>query len=387
MRKSRKSLGLLQLIDRKKFDALVSKWEADKWVRELKTWELTCALVTIMTTRLGSYREVEQTLGLPHSTFGDAMAKRCPGFFEELCDLILLQIRARTRDRKVKKAIRQILAIDSTECRVHGSLFSTPGWKQKHADGPQAATKLHVVWDVEGEWIDDYIITGVRRGDSPVSLQFELAANKMYVFDRAYNNLNFWLKIVAAGSHFVTRLKDRSIAMLKDCKSVELKLKNRDGVLYEGVYEPNLGTLIQAGIPVEERLKIKFRYVVYRDPETKKVFYFVTSDFRSSAQTIADIYKRRWAVELLFRWLKGHLDIRYLEPRNTNAIKVQLAAAVLTQLLLQLKKIRDGFEGTLWELLRSIRSELIGKSLSGCGAPDGCRWRSATAKNFATGFL
>ena len=88
MQKTRRDRSLWQFIDRKKFDALVAKWEIDKWVRELKTWELTCALVTMMTYRLGSYREIEQALRIPRSTFGDALVKRCHGFFEELCDMI-----------------------------------------------------------------------------------------------------------------------------------------------------------------------------------------------------------------------------------------------------------------------------------------------------------
>jgi len=387
MRKNRKGSGLLQLIDREQFDALVAKWEVDKWVRGFTTWELTCALVTMMAVQLGSYRDIEKALGIPRSTFGDAMTKRCHGFFEELCELILGQIRARTRDRKIKKAVRQLLAIDSTECRVHGSLFSTPGWKQKSADGRKASIKLHVVWNVDGQWVDDYIITGGRRGDSPVSFQFELAPNKIYVFDRAYNDINFWLKIIDAGSHFVTRLKSASIALLKEGKSAVIKNKNRDGVLHDGIYEPNLGSLVAAGVPSEIRSTVKFRYVVYRDPETKRVFYFVTSDFRTSAQKIADTYKRRWAVELLFRWLKGHLDIRYLEPKSPNAIKVQIAAAVLTQLLLQLKKIVIHYAGTLWELLRSLRTTLVRKSLSESGVPDECRWNSPVVANFASGFL
>lgn len=378
MRKNRKDLELWQFIDRKKFDALAVKWEVDKWVRELKTWELTCALLTLMTHRLGSYREVEKTLDIPRSTFGDALVKRSHGFFEELCDMILMEIRGRTKDRKIKRAIRQILAIDSTECRVHGSLFSTPGWRPTHSNGHQAMVKLHVVWNVNGGWIDDYIITGARRHDSPVSLQFELAPNKMYVFDRAYNDINFWLKITQADSHFVTRLKDRSIALLKDGKKAEAKKK--DGVLYDGIYKPHPQSLINAGIPKELREEVRFRYVVYRDLDTNKVFYFVTSDFKSSAQAIADTYKQRWAVELLFRWLKGHLDIRYLESKDTNAIRIQLAVAVLTQLLLQLKKIAEQYQGTLWELLCMIRTDLIRESLSQRCNPDDCRWKSATRK-------
>lgn len=380
MQKSRKDRELWQFIDRKKFDALVKKWEVDKWVRELKTWELTCALVTLMTHRLSSYREVEQTLGIPRSTFGDAIVKRCHGFFEELCEMVLTDIRGRTRDRKIKRAIREILAIDSTECRVHGSLFSTPGWRPRHSKSHHAMVKLHVVWNVDGQWIDDYITTGVRCHDSPVSLRFELAPNKMYVFDRGYSDICFWLKITSIGSHFVTRLKDYSIKRLLQGQRAEKKKKN--GVLYDGIYRPHPQTMINAGVPKELRNKIKFRYVVYRDPATKKIFYFVTSDFKSPALYIAGVYKQRWSVELLFRWLKGHLDIHYLDSKNTNAVRVQLAVAVLTQLLLQLKKMIQCYAGTLWELLRSIRTTVLRESLSRSDVPDDCHWRSATRKAY-----
>jgi transposase len=121
--------------------------------------------------------------------------------------------------------------------------------------------------------------------------------------------------------------------------------------------------------------------VIYRDPLTQKIFHFVCSDLKITARTIADIYERRWAVELLFRWLKGHLDIRRLPTKTTNAIRTMLAAAVLFQLLLQLKKITDKFKGTLWGLLRSIRADLAKKCLADSGPPEGCRWNALTSKD------
>ena len=63
-----------------------------------------------------------------------------------------------------------------------------------------------------------------------------------------------------------------------------------------------------------------------------------------------------WEMELLFRWLKSHLDIRYLAVKEANSVKIQLAIAVLLQLLLQLKKILTDYQGTLWDLLRSLRT-------------------------------
>lgn len=378
MGKHRKKASLFQLIDRKSFDDLVEEWAADKWVRGLPTWELTCALINVMVMRLGSYRDVELILGIPRSTFSDALSARNYGFFEDLCDLVLNQIRAKTRDRKIRKALRHILAIDSTEVRVHGSLFSSPGWKQKHTTGHQAAAKLHVVWDINGEWVDDFLITPGRRNDSPVSLQLRLQFNKTYVFDRAYNDIDFWLKIIDHGSHFVTRLKDHARNHMLAIK-VNLKHKDRDGVLYEGEYRPCTS---QAARLKREGRGLRLRHIIYRDSETKKIFHFVTSDLKISAQTVADIYKRRWAVELLFRWLKGHLNIRQLASRNKNAVKSQLAIAVLVKLLLQLQKLTNKIEGTLWEILRAIRAMIARNGLTNSEVPEGCRWKAAPVHNY-----
>ncbi len=362
MKKYLKGQSLFQLIDQKRFNALVKKWEMDKWVQSFSTWEMTQALISCFVMRIESFREVEATLKIPDSTFGDALRERAHGFFQELCDLILLEIRAKTDSRKIKKAIRQILAIDSTEIKVHGSLFDHPGWKKKHCkEAHQASAKLHVVWNVDGEWIDDFIITPGRKNDSPVSLNLRLLQSKTYVFDRAYNDFDFWQKIVDIKSHFVTRLKEHPRLRMMLMKVLQFQ-RDKDGVLYDGPYTP-----------LKEK-SIELRHIIYRDKLTKKIFHFITSDFASSAKAIAEIYKRRWAVELLFRWLKGHLNIRRLPTKTPNSIKTQLAVAVLVQLLLQLKKILDQFDGTLWQLLRSIRTGLNQKILAESGSGPGCRW-------------
>jgi len=241
MKKHLKGQPIFQLIDRNKFNALVKKWDMDKWVQSFSTWEMTQALICCFVMRIESFREVEATLKIPDSTFGDSLRGRSHGFFQELCDLILLEIRAKT------------------ECH-----------------------------------------------------------------------------------------------------------KNKTGVLYNGPYKPTNKK--------DRKKDIKLRHVIYRDPTSQKIFHFICSDSKISGQSIADIYKRRWAVELLFRWLKGHLNIRRLPTKTPNSIKTQLAVAVLVQLLLQLKKILDQFNGTLWELLRSIRTGLNYKILTASGAPPGCRW-------------
>lgn len=374
MKKNCKERSVFQLIDRKKFDELALKWKIDRGVRTFSTWEMTQAMLSCFAMQLGSFREVEAALHIPDSTFGDALRDRNFGFFQDLCEVILLEIRGRTQGRKTKKAIRELLAIDSSEIRVHGSLFNEPGWKQKYTVGHKAAAKLHVVWNVDGEWIDDFTITPCRSGDSPVGFRLRILPLKMYVFDRAYNDFSFWQRIVAHNSDFVTRLK--TCQKNRDLEKRVLRgKKDKSGVLYDDEY---IST-----VPAAKFSTMKLRHIIYRDKLTQKIFHFVTSDQRASGKTIAGIYKRRWAVELLFRWMKGHLDIRRLPLKTPNAIKIQLAVAVLFQLLLQLKKIVSEFKGTLWALLREMRMTFARRILQGCGPPDDCRWSAAVGRAFA----
>lgn len=378
MNKNDSNSSLFQMIHKKDFDQLVAKWSMDKGIRSFSTREMTSALVTCMTVRLNSFREIEQTLGIPRATFGDALGQRCYGFFEELCDQVLNEIRAKTYNRKIKKAIREIMAIDSSECQVHGSLFREPLWKRPKSFGHKASCKLHVVYNVDQKWIDNFIVAGSRQADSPMSGYLRLLPNKIYVFDRAYSDLNFWLRITRAGSHFVTRLRDckKNRAILVE---VIAKDPKKTGVLFDRRYEPSP---LQKHKHRDRMKEVKFRYIIYRDPMTDKIFHFITSDLKLAAQVVTDIYKKRWAVELLFRWLKGHLDIRYLAVKSLNAVKIQLAVAVLIQFLLQLKKIVLRLSSTLWELLRLIRADIVRQGLALLDNPGYYRRKNRAANGF-----
>lgn len=363
-----KGKSLVQLIDRKKFDALCEKWTMDKWVRKFTTWEQTITHVMAYVLRLQSLREVEAALSVPRSTFSDANAKRCCGFYQELCSMVLEEIRQKTRNHKIKRALK---ALDSTRCDVHGSLASFPIWRDKKAKFKKASVKLHCIWNVEDQWIEDFRTTAGSRGDSPVGKYFKISSGSIYIFDRAYNDIEFWLKITDNESDFVTRLKSCPTRRIQK-KLILDQQKDKDGVLWEGDWKPTqMAYSEHSNLPKD----IKFRHIIYRDPETKKVFDFVTSDWKLNAQTIADIYRKRWAVELLFRWLKGHLNIRYFAAKNRNAIMTQMAVAVLVQLLVQLFKLETKTKSTQWECLRFIRMALIRKSLENSGLQHYDRWK------------
>ena len=93
--------------------------------------------------------------------------------------------------------------------------------------------------------------------------------------------------------------------------------------------------------------------------ETGKRLRILSNDLDAPAQEIADLYKRRWQIELFFRLMKQTLRITHLIGRSENAVRIQIAAALIAFLLLRLlqkmTKVPHGF----LELVRLVRVNLM----------------------------
>ena len=85
----------------------------------------------------------------------------------------------------------------------------------------------------------------------------------------------------------------------------------------------------------DSRLPIPLRRIrVKRDKGA--TITLITNDLKRTAVEIAALYKSRWQIELLFRWIKQHLDIRTFLGTNETAIRLQVFAAMIAYLLLRL---------------------------------------------------
>lgn len=358
-----KGLSISQLIPKNKFNELAQKWEIDKGVIKFSTQKLLNILILSSIFEKKTLRDITDSYGVPKSTLDDALKKRSYGFFQDLCSLMIKELVPLTEGRRERQDLRDILAVDSSVCGAHGSMASQ--FVVTKIEKKTAGIKFHAVWNVDQEWIEDFKVTGYRRNDGVVGKGFCFSQGKTYVFDRAYIDIKLWLKVQQARSHFVTRLKKNG-DRLKYIHEAHINIQ-RVGILYDGVWTPSEAACYRAGIKPGE---IFYRHIIYRDPESKKLFDFITSDIESDAIEIANTYRKRWAVELLFRWLKGHLNIRRFAYKNLNAIRILLAVTVLVQLLVRFKMLKDSFVGTTWDYLRSLRNTLdriIYQSITGSG--------------------
>ena len=70
--------------------------------------------------------------------------------------------------------------------------------------------------------------------------------------------------------------------------------------------------------------------------QTGKELRILSNDLDASAEEIADLYRRRWAIELFFRWIKQTLKITRFVGVSENAVRIQIAVALIAFLLLRL---------------------------------------------------
>ena len=93
--------------------------------------------------------------------------------------------------------------------------------------------------------------------------------------------------------------------------------------------------------------------------DTGPVLRIFTNDLHAPAQEIADLYKRRWAIELFFRWVKQTLQITRFLGTTENAVRIQIACALIAFLLLRLAQATQTAITSPLAFARLVRNTLM----------------------------
>jgi len=128
--------------------------------------------------------------------------------------------------------------------------------------------------------------------------------------------------------------------------------ENTDGV----IKDERIALFGEAGL---EDYPQDLRLITYRDPKTKKVYQFITNDFQEVPETIAQLYKERWQIELFFKWIKQNLVIKSFLGTSKNAVLTQIWIAMIYLLLIAYIKHQTGTKLSLLELSRVITSAFL----------------------------
>jgi len=187
--------------------------------------------------------------------------------------------------------------------------------------------KLHVVYDPHADIPRCVEITPANVNDVEVGRRTPIVAGTTYVFDKAYCHFGWWRKINDDGAFFVTRAK------------VNMRLRatswrSREPIAGDGctIIDDAAVVLVSKG---NTRLPIPLRRIRLRRDKGGTIT-LITNDLTRPAVEIAALYKSRWQIELLFRWIKQHLRIRKFLGKSENAIRLQILAGMIAYLLLRI---------------------------------------------------
>ena len=326
---------LIKLIPRTEFEALVAKYNGDARVRSLDCWTWFGSLLFGQMTGHDSIRAIERVFAhqdgeamklgfgpVRRSTLADANRTRPTAILEDLYTYCLARATAVAPKKSGFRFHGQVLALDSTTIEL--CLALSPWAVFRKAKG---AVKLHTAIDIAGNLPQFAIITDGKHHDLRTAREhLHFDPGTTVVFDRAYIDYAWLNDLNQGGVWFVTRMKTNCQYAILECHEHDrtrglradqtIRLKSVKGADYQGT----------------------LRRVSYRDPDTGKWLVFLTNRFDLAAQTICELYKSRWKVELFFKSMKQHLRIKKFLGTSHSSVKAQILVALIAYLLVHILK-------------------------------------------------
>jgi hypothetical protein len=346
---------LLQFVPWDRFEQLVVHHNADRRVRRMTTKSQLIALMYGQLSGAQSLREIELGMAshaqrLYHlgatkparSTFADANAKRPAQLFADLFAVMTMGASTGLR-RFVREAVH---LVDATSIRLTDV---SRAWADYEAHG--ALVKLHVDFDADRSVPANIAITPARINDVSLAGTMPVEPGATYVFDLGYYDFSWWARLDEAGCRIVTRLKTNTRPRVIETRAgaANGSIKSDRIVAIDRRLKSNRKNPL-AGITLREVV------VVASDGRTLRL---VTNDLDAPAEHIGALYKARWQVELFFRWIKQHLKIKRFLGTSENAVRIQIAVALIVFLVLRLAAETTRSTASLLTFARLVRANLM----------------------------
>ena len=340
---------LLKPIDRRRFQKMVDECGGDAYDKSFRSWTHLVALIFAQFSDARSLRELEMALNahadhrarlgigpVARSTLSDANLRRPPEVFAGAFAML-----GELTDRRIRHEGVELVRLIDTSPIPLGKLYDCATW-----NGRIRGLKMHVVYDPRLDCPHQVDITSATVNDVEIGRQISIERGVTYVFDKGYCHYGWWTQIHQADAIFVTRPKENARFRARKRRKVRKRIGEGFRVLDDAEI-----TLASKG---DSRLPIPLRRIRIRR-DNGGVITLITNDRKRTAVEIAALYKERWQIELLFRWLKQHLHIKAFLGRSENAIRLQILAAMIAYILVRLAARLNCVKIPIIRLLELIR--------------------------------
>ena len=356
---------LFQLISRYEFNKCVDRYRGNRKIRNFSCWDQYLAMAFAQLTGRDGLRDIEACLHshcdklyrmgfrgkVSRSTLSDANNNRSFLIYQDFGMHLIDQARHLYREEPFTLDLNQaVFALDSTTIDLCLSVFP---WA--HFRKTKAGIKAHTLLDLRGSIPSFIALTPAKAHDVLALDWIPLEPGSILTMDRAYNDFERLYRIHQIPAFFVIRAKKNlAYRRVKTYRPSDKEAGVRSDQLIRltGVKSANL---------YPEQL----RRISFVDLKRNKRLIFLTNNFKLPAAVIADIYRKRWQIELFFKWIKQHLKIKSFYGNSANAVKTQVWIAISTYLLIAIiKKKLDITEMSLHTFLHILEVNLFEQRLT-----------------------
>lgn len=352
---------LTEFLPRRVFDRIVQTHNGNKYVRSFTCWnQMLCMIFGQLTSR-DSMRDLMLSLEghqpkYYHLGFGQTVTRRNLGkanekrnyrIFEEFAYVLINEARKSCYKAEFEVEVDgNVYALDSTTIDLCLSVFWWAEFR-KHKGG----IKLHTLYDIKTSIPSFLYISKASVHDVNILDLIPYEAGSFYIVDRGYIDYHRLYSIHSKGSFFVTRAKDN----LRFKRMYSNKVDKSSGVQSDQIGKLEV-------YYSKKDYPEKLRRIKYYDPESNKELIFLTNNTSLKANEIALLYKKRWEVEIFFKWMKQHLKIKSFLGTTVNAVKIQIYCAIIAYCLVAIIGSKLKIDRPIYEILQILSISLLDKT-------------------------
>lgn len=350
---------LTSFLNRTQFNNYVRKYDGNRYVKHFTCWNQLLAMMFGQLSNRESLRDLIVALEahrgkcyflglgrepIAKTTLATANQNRDYRIFEDFA-FYMMKEACEKRATHIMDIPGRKYAFDSTTIPLCLATFPWAKFRSK-----KGGVKAHVLYDIEAQVPAFYTVTTASRHDSTAMHTIPCETNAYFVFDRAYDSLNELNRIHLMASYFVVRAKTNL-----RYKIVKWKRRMPENILTDA-------EIRLTGDLSEKKYPETLRIIRYYDEEDDRKFTFLTNAMHLSALDVANLYKKRWLVELFFKWLKQHLKIKRFWGTTENAVRIQISVAIITYCLVAIVQHDMHLERSTYEVLQILSISLTDKT-------------------------
>lgn len=353
---------IIAKLDRSSFKKIVNEKKSDKHQKGYSSWTHLVSMLFCQFAKSQSVRDISNGLRSATGNLNHLGIQRAPSkstisyqnknrdwtLFRDYYYQLLSHLGQQAGFKQCKFRIKsKIFLLDSSTISLCLSLFDWAKYKTS-----KGAVKMHTLLDYDGNLPAYVNITDGKTADNKGAYDVPLLKGSVIVADRFYNDfslLNIW---DSKGVYFVVRHKDN--IQFKTIKEKELPENRHENILKDEIIE-------LTGNTSKKKYSKRLRRVAIWNEENHQVIEVITNQMSWTANTISELYKSRWQIEIFFREIKQLLHIKSFIGTSENAVMIQIWTALITILVLKVLKEISKYGWQLSNLVAFIRLNLFVK--------------------------